>query len=614
MANDLGKLVAALAKADEAGDTETATAISAAIKQQLMTAQSQEAPLPSLQILSNPGEYKPGSPQFQEKYGPTAGMGTVNRLRAGYGKSIYDLGRGAGQYVGAVSREDVQRSRELDAPLMDTTAGKIGYVGGMIANTAPAAMIPGANTLAGAAAIGGGVGALMPSTSTGETLTNIGLGGAGGPAGMLAGRGIAAGYRGGKALVEPFTRGGQERIAQRTLEAFAGGRDRALQAADSIANAGPMLPGVNPTTAELANNPGLAQLERILRSNPEYMTAITDQVQGNKGALLSVLDDIAGDPVKMAAAREAREKATKALYDSAKSVTVQSDPELASLLTRPSMRKAWRKAQQMAAEAGDEINETDLSGRTLHYLKMAMDDLTDNPQTSGIGGQQVGLIRDTKKALLNWIERNIPEYRQARETFAELSKPINQMEVGTALRNKFQPALADFGASSRTRAQAYAQALREGDATAARALGRSRASINDVMTPDQMRRLNEVARQLGRRATADELGRSVGSPTAQNMISQNVMRQFLGPLGLPESTIARAAESTLLQSILRPAQFAGRIGEERAMQVLARAAQNPVVAEEMLRVGVDPQTIGLLIRNQKFIAPALVSGSNALSQ
>jgi hypothetical protein len=588
----------------------------------------------------------------QESADPTAGMGGFEKFRAGYGKAAVDLGRGAGQLVGLVDREDVQSSRERDAPLMATGAGKAGYFGGAVANALPAAFIPGANTMAGATAVGAGLGLLQPSASTGETLTNVAGGGALGPAGLAVGRGGAALYRGGKAIVEPFTKGGQERIASRTLQAFAGGSKEATKAIQNIDDAmlgnylgiKPFPEGVMPTTAELANNPGLAQLERTLKNNPEYLTAMTDRSTANKDAMLSAVDEVAGSDWQMAGAKSVREARTNSLYDEANKVTVSADDKLRELLDRPSMKAAWSRASQLAQEKGqpfvvgkdipEKVTESRIldahgkpassivtpaqsakySGRSLHYLKMAMDDLADNPQASGIGGNEVRALNATKHELVDWIGKNIPKYDQARKTYAGLSRPINQMEIGTALRNKLQPALADFGAGSRTRAAAYAEALRSGDDFASQTLGRSNSKMSQVMEPEQLSKLHMVAEQLGRRANADELGKAIGSNTGQNMVSQNILRQLLGPLGLPESTIQRAAESTLLQSVMRPAQFAGQLGEERVMQTLAKAALDPKVAKEMLRVGIDPKSIGLLLRNQQYIAPALVSGTNAARQ
>ena len=121
-------------------------------------------------------------------YGPTQGMGTAERIRAGAGKAFVDLGRGAGQLVGAVDRQDVADYRALDAPLMATKAGTAGNFAGNVAAVAPAMFIPGANTVAGAGLVGATTGFLQPSVSTGETLTNIALGGAAGAGGQKVGQ------------------------------------------------------------------------------------------------------------------------------------------------------------------------------------------------------------------------------------------------------------------------------------------------------------------------------------------------------------------------------------------------------------------------------------------
>jgi hypothetical protein len=562
-----------------------------------------------------PEEYDSDSPEWRKKYGALSGSDFQN-FRAGWGKAAVDLGRGAGQWLGLVSREDVANSRERDQELMSTKAGRGGSFAGSIANAVPAAFVPGANTLAGSAAIGAGLGALQPSVSTGETAGNIGLGAATGPASLLAGRGIAAGYRGGKSLIEPFTKGGQERIAGRTLTAFAGGPKGAQAAINAIDNATPPLPGAQPTAAELANNAGLAQLERTLKNNPELATKFSDRSMANKNAILNALDDIAGDSSKMTAARSAREAAASPLYDAAKNAKVKTDSELGKLLARPSMTSAWGRAEKLAAEGGDQLGKpgADISGKTLHYLKMAMDDIADDPKTAGIGAHEARAVVSTRNKLVEWIDKNIPEYKAARDTFKASSRPINQMQVGKELRDKLQPALADFGANTRIRPQAFAQAMREGDDLAASATGFSGAKMADVMDPSQMRSLNQVGEQLARRANADELGRATGSNTGQNIVSQNVLRQFLGPFGLPESSMQRAAESTLMQSVMRPAQFAGKLGEERVLQRLAAAGLDPKEARRLLELGLSENQIMGFLKYQGLLAPAAVSGTNTARQ
>lgn len=104
---------------------------------------------------------------------PTADMGFLEKMRAGAGKGFSDLGRGVSQLVGAgPSGEEVQEQRRLDAQLMNTGAGVAGNIAANVATFAPLAMVPGANTVAGAGVVGALSGLVQPSVSSGERLKN----------------------------------------------------------------------------------------------------------------------------------------------------------------------------------------------------------------------------------------------------------------------------------------------------------------------------------------------------------------------------------------------------------------------------------------------------------
>lgn len=147
----------------------------------------------------------------EKTYDPTDGMSTFDKFAAGAGKAVVDLGRGVAQLANPAldfvaprkpglrdlvlgtkpesrveeGRREVAEARQRDAALMNTGSGAAGNFAGNVAMLAPTAMIPGAATIPGAAIVGGVTGAAQPSTSTGETLANIGLGSAGGAAGQF---------------------------------------------------------------------------------------------------------------------------------------------------------------------------------------------------------------------------------------------------------------------------------------------------------------------------------------------------------------------------------------------------------------------------------------------
>lgn len=86
--------------------------------------------------------------------------------------------------MSASLKADAAETKRLDKPLMDTGGGKVGNIGGNVALIAPTAAAPGANTIPGAAMVGGLSGAAQQSESPMETAKNAALGTAGGAGGQ----------------------------------------------------------------------------------------------------------------------------------------------------------------------------------------------------------------------------------------------------------------------------------------------------------------------------------------------------------------------------------------------------------------------------------------------
>lgn len=124
---------------------------------------------------------------FSERVDPTQGMSGTDKFLSGAGKAFYDIGRGVKQLTGNMSREEVDATKAMDAPLMNTGAGVAGNILGNAAIIAPTAFIPGANTYAGAAAIGALSGAIQPVGTQDSRTLNTALGGGSGVAGQAIG-------------------------------------------------------------------------------------------------------------------------------------------------------------------------------------------------------------------------------------------------------------------------------------------------------------------------------------------------------------------------------------------------------------------------------------------
>jgi hypothetical protein len=590
---------------------------------------------------ANPSEYDSTSPEYQARYGATNGMSGGGRYLAGIGKGLMDMVRGVGQLSpGAdtmnamagnfsairgdnkplVSYQDVADARSRDANLMGTSGGKWGGVTGTAAAAIPTAFIPGANTYAGSALIGAGLGALQPSTSLKETATNTALGGILSPAALLGGRAVVAGAKVGKAaFVDPFTKKGQERIAANTLQAMAGGKDKAIEAAANIRGGmNDLLPGIQPTTAEVARNEGLSQLERTLKNNAEFTTAFGSRAANNRNAIVDALDNIAGDPARRTAAEAARDAATSPLYKQATNAAYAVDKDLADLLNRPAVQQAMKRAEILAANEGRPFqfvaNPPDVfsgmrttnqasrqvTGQGLQDLKMAMDEMLSDP-ASGFTGKSGDVVKNLRGKLLDWMEKANPDFKQARTLSRDMAKPVNQMDIGQALRDKLLPAMTDYGAQTPIRGSAFAQAMRNGDATAAQAMGRPYGAMSEIMSPDQMKTLAQIGQQLGRRSNADNLGRAVGSNTGQNFAGQNAVRQLLGPFGVPQNWVERSAGNTLFQGVLGiPGKIAGGLSE-------------PNILKKLVELGLSPEEAAKLLEMQAKSGPGILGYGGALA-
>lgn len=534
-----------------------------------------------------------------DEYDPTEGMTEAQKTFAGIGQGMYNLGRGVGQMFGLVSRDDVKEARRLDKALLDTTAGWTGSAIGTGLPLALTAAVPGANTMLGAAGIGLGTGLAMPSESTQETLNNAKWGTLLGPGSLLAGRIANAGYQGTKSLLAPFFGTGQERIAGDTLRAFAA---KPKDAAVRVAAAGKStIPGSRPTAAELAADPGVSQLQRSILNQPEAV-ALSQQMIDNSTARMNALADIAGDDGKMALFTAARERAANELYEKAlnagidpKSLTPSLKGEVTKLLKRPSVQEALRKAKSLAAEEGIKLTDN-TSLRGLHYAKMDIDDQISKAVKAGADKEARRLI-STRDKLLNVIEKLSPDYAEARITFEEMSKPINQMQVGQYLLNKAAPPLYGGGQLGMNKAQ-FGRAMQQPDSTAKAATKFPGARMEKVMTPEQLAVLKQIEKELAGVANFENLGRAVGSNTTQNLVSQNTLRKILGPLGLSEEW----AENTLLQSLMRPVQWSAKLGEPKVVEKVAGALGDP---DEFVRLITRAQRSGPVNWIAEYTSPLL---------
>lgn len=558
MAN-LDELSRALIAADKAGDGEAAKILAGEITRLRSS--------PKV----NPNEFA---------FDPMRDMTATERFAAGYGKAGVDLARGAGQWLGLVNRNDVAESRHLDAPLMSTTAGKVGNVLGTIAPLAATAVVPGVNTILGGAAVGAATGALQPSVSTGETVRNIGLGAAGGAAVPAA----VKTWQVAKAAAEPFYESGKNAIVGRALNAAAG------KDAPAVANRlrevatpfvgpsqgvprtmmGEYVPGSIPTVGQAAENAGVASLESAATAtNPAVTNAVADTMKAQNSARVGTLQDMAGTDGRRLFMSEARDATANQLYGEARRLgidpavlTPEVQANIATFAQRvpPEVLSYAKKLAKINGETMD--NASSIQG--MHWIKKALDGMIGKAGTAG-DAEMKRALTGLQSDLLAGMDKLSPAYENARKTYAAMSQPINQMDVAGELVDKSVSKL-----NGNLQPLSYAKAV-QSDATAARATGFPGATMEGTMEPAQMNALQSVLLDVRRATDASGAGRGTGSDTVRKLAYSNILDQS----GVP--TVIRA---------FGPTQVLGNLASRGADAAYGRA--NRELGNRLAEVMLDP--------------------------
>jgi hypothetical protein len=137
--------------------------------------------------LREPGEYDTESREYREKYGPVSASSGLDNFRAGIAANALNRGASLGNMVGLMSDESRAELMQKNAPVMNTTGGKVGGFVGDVASTLPFGGFTGG--VAGATAGGAALGLSDPNAQgAADRIKSTALGGALGYAGGKLGQ------------------------------------------------------------------------------------------------------------------------------------------------------------------------------------------------------------------------------------------------------------------------------------------------------------------------------------------------------------------------------------------------------------------------------------------
>lgn len=479
----------------------------------------------------------------------------LESFAAGVTKSAIDPLLGGAQMVtggrGGVS-EAVKRLAQEAEVYSETNPASYGTgrVGGVVlpavGMSRAIGMIPSfskVNPYVSSAAIGSGTGAVsggLQPVETGETgmpmyeemgrnaRTGAIIGAPVGALAPLVGRAVDYIGKTGKALIEPLTASGQERILGRFLREAAGGEE--AKAMRNLRNPQQFVAGSQPTAAQAAGVPSLAALERTaMATSPVANNLMAQRQLQNAQAQADALRNIA-PATRTSKYVDFREQVANDLYkDALKPLNLgklddETTKEIANLTKRPAIQDAMRVAKETSANRGEDIADPAGSMLGLHRTKIALDKQIsevksryERDKIKSAAGDELDSLKNAKTSLLEFMEKISPTYKTARQSYDRLSKPIDQLEDIAKLADKTISAETEKIYISQ-----FSKGLKE-------------LKKSGVLSDRQITRLENIQKDLARTKFADTAGKGVGSDTVQKLAYSNLMNQT----GLPISATNR---------------------------------------------------------------------------
>jgi hypothetical protein len=251
--------------------------------------------------------------------------------------------------------------------------------------------------------------------------------------------------------------------------------------------------------------------QAAMKQVPQETRAAT---MAQEQARAAELGKVAGTSEQLEFAKTVRELEAAKNY---KEAFKQAAPEIPEkLLDRPSIRKAYTIADELAAERGGASTPM----QSLHDVKLALDKIISKPEDFGLGGAQKEALQSTRKEFIAQLEKN-EAYKKARADFAAQSQPINKMQVAQQL----QKALTEPVTEGATRGGMFARAVEEAPKTIKKATGQTFFDkLEDVFSPEEMKVVNDVRDEFRRSKLAKEqadLGKAA-TPSAEELASSKL--------------------------------------------------------------------------------------------
>ena len=405
-------------------------------------------------------------------------------------------------------------------------------------------------------------------------------------------------------ILKPFTQEGREVIVGNVLNRIATNPEQAMR---NMAESAPLVPGVRPTAAGTARDPGLAGAETPLRS-PTFdpSNLFGQQINQNQEAILNAFRQIGGKPGSIPYAEAKRSAITAPMREAAfEGVTVnpeifQSGIQLVvnqaikNVMSSPAgVRKDVETAMKFAV---DRVNLAK-SPQELYEIRKDLASAAQGKYNQDIPSLRLagGQLKQVINAVDDVIEAAAPGYADYMAKYKKSSSAIDQMKLLQGIEAKVTTGLPNLSTGNPVLA---ASGLR-------RQLAAAQDELGTQLSPSAQRKLDNIIDEINRGMAATAPGvKPPGSNTFQNMSMGNLIGRVFS-----ESL----ADNTTLRTMTRPLDWLYKLPDQQVQQLLVQAMLDPKLAAMMMAkaniMRVEPLATSLRQKAQQLGFGTLIGAS-----
>jgi hypothetical protein len=373
-------------------------------------------------------------------------------------------------------------------------------------------------------------------------------------------------------LVKPFTEQGRQVIVGNVLNRLATNPQQAMQNMEMSA---PLVPGVRPTAAGTARDPGLAGAETAIRGLDTGGNLFGQQINQNQEAILNAFRQISGKPGSIPYAEAKRSAITGPMREAAfaNKQAVDVEPVLSAIqgiMSNPATQRktvddAMVYVQGLLAKRVNPETGT-IDPMSLYSIRKDITDAMNGKLSGDLSNLRLakGQLADLLPVIDRTIDAGAPGFMDYMSKYAKSSQGIDQMRLLQGIEAKVTTGLPNISTGNPVLA---ASALR-------RQLAAAQDELGTKLSPSAQSKLDNIINEINRGMAATAPGiKPPGSDTFKNMSMGNLIGRVFS-----ESM----ATNTTLRTMSRPLDFLYKLPDEQIQQLLVQAMLDPKLAAMMM--------------------------------